>query len=94
MSGLFRFSRKHKRVDRSAGIDGLASLIISAREDAVFRQRLLCVLRLPTSQREPLIRTAVDEMRLRGEPTSAQAAFAILSTDKGALTALHILEAE
>ena len=74
------------------GADAMAALLMAARDDAAFKARLLAVLRLPPAQREPLVRTAVDEMRLRGEPADAQLAFATLATDEGARTALRFLE--
>jgi hypothetical protein len=72
--------------------DTLARLIMAASEDAVFRKRLVFVLKLPQSQREPLMKTAVNEMRLRGEPAGARTAFLVLSTEEGARTALQLLE--
>lgn len=73
------------------GDELLASLILAAREDAGFRAQVLALLRLPPAQREPLVRTAVEEMRLRGESRQAQAAFAVLATREGAQTALRLL---
>jgi len=72
--------------------DALARLLMAAKEDSGFRARVLSVLRAPTLQRESLIHTAVDEMRLRGESEAACAAFATLATEEGAKTALRILE--
>jgi hypothetical protein len=77
-----------------AGGEALARLILAAAEDAEFRKRLLFVLRLPLAQRQPMIRTAVDEMRLRGEPAEIRAAFMALSSDEGAHTALKLLESK
>jgi hypothetical protein len=73
------------------GGEALARLILAAAEDAAFRQRLVAVLRLPLSQREPMIRTAVDAMRLKGEPADVRAAFMTLSSDEGARVALELL---
>lgn len=70
----------------------MAALLMAAREDTAFKARLLAVLRLPLAQREPLVRTAVDEMRLRGEPAETQLAFATLATEEGARAALRFLE--
>jgi len=81
-----------QRPEQSAGSDVLATLIVAATEDAAFRKRLVFILRLPQSQREPLIKTAVDEMRLRAEPADVQAAFLALSTEGGAQTALRLLK--
>ena len=84
------WKQAHSKQDSE--VDALASLILAAREDSAFRKRLIFVLRLPITQREPLVKTAVDEMRLRGESTAAQAAFATLATEDGARTALQLLD--
>lgn len=76
------------------GGEALARLILAAAEDAAFRKRLVAVLRLPLSQREPMIRTAVDTMRLKGEPADVRAAFMTLSSDEGARVALELLGAK
>ena len=81
-----------KRVRAGRNGDALAALITAAREDHAFRKRLILVLRLPTAQREPLLHTAVEEMKLRGEPAAARQAFATLATEQGAKTALKLLE--
>jgi hypothetical protein len=83
---LKRFSAKEH-----GGSDTLASLIMAAQEDAAFRARLVAVLRLPLAQRRSIMNTAIEEMRLRGEPAAAQQAFAMLTTDQGAQTALRLL---
>ena len=74
--------------------DALAHLLLAAQEDDAFRRRLVGLLRLPATQRESLINTALHEMRLRGEPETACAAFATLATEAGAKTALSVLEGE
>jgi hypothetical protein len=76
------------------GGEALARLILAAAEDAAFRKRLVAVLRLPLSQREPMIRTAVDAMKLKGEPEDVRAAFMTLSSDEGARVALELLGAK
>lgn len=91
MNGLVEMLAKRRRSKQGVGADALATLIIAAKEDAGFRKRLVAVLRLPQGQREPLVRTAVDEMRLRGEPADVRAAFMILSTEEGSRTALQLL---
>jgi hypothetical protein len=75
------------------GRDALASLVLAAREDAEFREQLLFVLRLPPTQRGPLIATALEQMTLRGEPAVARAAFRVLSTEEGARQAIQAIEA-
>lgn len=77
--------------DGDAG-ETLARLLLAAKEDLAFRQRVLSLLRLPAAQREPLIHSAVHEMRLRGEPEAACAAFATLAAKEGAAAALRYLE--
>jgi hypothetical protein len=91
MDGIIASFLKRHLSDKDTGADTLATLIMAASEDAAFRKRLVTVLRLPTAQREPLIRTAVDEMRLRGEPAGVQEAFLTLTTAHGAKVALHLL---
>lgn len=72
--------------------DAMTTLVMAAREDYTFRRRLILLLRLPSAQREPLLHTAVEEMRVRGEPVAARQAFATLATEEGARTALKLLE--
>jgi len=74
------------------GRDALASLILAARADDSFRAQLVTVLRLPQSQRGPLISTALEQMAIRGEPAVAREAFRILATDEGAKQALQALD--
>jgi hypothetical protein len=83
-----------KSLHEPPGSEALARLILAAAEDAAFRKRLVAVLRLPLSQREPMIRTAVDAMRLKGEPADVRAAFMTLSSDEGARVALELLGAK
>jgi hypothetical protein len=64
--------------------DALARLLQEAGRDPDLRARILFLVKLPASQRESLVNTAIEEMRLRGEPASARAAFAVLATDEGA----------
>lgn len=81
------------RRQSSDGLDELASLILAARDDPAFREQLVFILKLPRTQRQPLIHTAVEEMRLRGEPTAACAAFSALANDTNAQAALRLLNA-
>jgi hypothetical protein len=83
--------RERLRTIERPGADALATLILAAREDEAFRRRLTFVLRLPPKQREALVRTAVDEMRLQGEPAEARAAFVSVATEEGAAIALRLL---
>lgn len=70
----------------------LATLILAAQDDPDFRRRLLALLRLPKIHREPLLRTAVDEMTIRGESVESRAAFLQLADDEVAGRALALLE--
>jgi len=92
MNGLISILLERFHSEQDSGADALATLILAAREDAAFRQRLVIVLRLPASHREALIRTAVSEMRLRGEAPAVQKALLALSTEEGARTALQLLD--
>ncbi len=65
-------------------VEALAVLLTAAHDDDALRARLLAVVRLPRVHREPLIRTALDEMVLRGEPEPLRRAFAVLIDDDGA----------
>jgi hypothetical protein len=71
------------RAAAAAG-DALARLLREAGRDAGLRARILFLLKLPPRQRESLVNTALAEMRLRGEPADARAAFAVLATEAGA----------
>jgi hypothetical protein len=70
----------------------IARLLIAAREDEAFGQRVRFLLRLPGPQRTSLVNTALHEMTLRGEPQSLREAFAVLATDTGAAAALRALD--
>ena len=69
----------------------IALLLLAAREDEAFGQRVRLLLSLPGPQRTALATTALHEMALRGEPPSLREAFAILATDGGAAAALRVL---
>jgi hypothetical protein len=72
--------------------EGLVTLILATQDDPDFRRRLEALLRLPKVHREPLLRTAVDEMTLRGEPLESREAFLLLVDDELARRALAALE--
>ena len=82
---------KRRPLALDLGADTLATLIVAATEDPAFKKRLIFVLQLPQSHRGPLIKTAVDEMRLRGEPADIRAAFLMLADEESARTALRLL---
>ena len=74
--------------------DVIARLLLAAKEDDAFRQRILFLLQAPAAQRQSLVNSALHEMSMRGEPQNVRAAFAILATDEGARTALNVLKAK
>jgi hypothetical protein len=78
--------------DSGQAIDVIATLLQAARDDSVLRRRLEFLLRLPSLQRESLVNTAVEEMRLRRESAADRAAFAALATDAGAAAARRVLK--
>ncbi len=71
--------------------EALAALILAARADEAFRRRVLAVVNLPARDREPLVRTAVEEMQRRGEPAAIRAAFLVLASPQGAAIAARAL---
>ena len=71
----------------------LASLVLAAREDAAFRDRVMFVLNLPVTHRESLVRTAVEEMERKGEPAEMRTAFLALATPEGAEAAARAIAA-
>lgn len=94
MSSTIQKLGRFLRPTPSDGREELAELILAAREDPQFKAQVLALLQLPQAQREPLVRTAVEEMRLRNESAETRAAFARLATAEGARTALRLLESE
>ena len=69
-------------------------LLLAAREDPAFGAQLTALLGRPRREREPLIRTALHEMELRGEDAAACAAFGRLVDDATAERALRLLAEE
>jgi hypothetical protein len=92
MTLIDRIVRKLHGADAKDAQDALASLVLAAREDSVFRERVMAVLELPTDRRESLVRSAVEEMKLRGEPAAVRAAFLVLATPEGAAAAAQQIE--
>ena len=69
----------------------LAMLVLAARDDPAFGRQVKMLLALPSLQRASIIHSAVDEMKLKGEPADLRAAFAVLATDEGAAAARDLL---
>lgn len=84
---------RHPRHGEENGepLELLASLLIAARDDEKLRAQILHLSRLPGLQRQSLVNTALHEMMLRGEPSSARAAFSSLASDEGARVAVEFL---
>ena len=77
--------RQAGQVSSEAG-DALARLLLEAAQDARLRAQILFLLNLPPKQRESLVNSALEEMKLRGEAAEFRTAFAVLATDEGAVT--------
>ncbi len=94
MTLVDRIIRRIRGEDEEAVQDALANLVLAAREDEAFRQRLMLVLELPAEQRESLVRSAVEDMKLRGEPAAIRAAFLALATAEAADAAARLIKCE
>lgn len=79
-------------VNRDSAKDALASLLMAAREDEILKKEISRLIRLPDAQRESLVISAIDEMKLRGESPEICGAFAILATSDGAAAAQNALD--
>lgn len=78
----------------SDAAEAFSRLVQAARDDDVFRRRVMFVLQLPPPQRESMVRSAVAEMRLRGEPVEIQAAFLALASEAGAQAAARLIKSD
>ncbi len=92
MNSADRIIRKPGSGREEAARATLADLVLAARDDAAFRKRVMFVLKLPALQRESLVRSAVHEMELRGEPAALRAAFLVLATAEGAAAAARLID--
>ncbi|WP_221032063.1 hypothetical protein [Actomonas aquatica] len=72
-------------------LDALTTLLTAARDDRSLRAQVLMLVRLPDGQREAIVNSAVEEMRLKGEPADIRAAFALLGPADGAQRAADFL---
>jgi hypothetical protein len=86
--------RKFLLLEDESPSDVIARLLLAAKEDKAFRDRIRFLLRAPSAQRQSLVNSALHEMTLRGEPQNVRTAFALLATDEGAETALRVLNAK
>jgi hypothetical protein len=59
-------------------------LLLAAREDPEFGNRLHAILRLPSFHRKSMVNTALNEMQLKGEPPLLMQAIALLADDASA----------
>ena len=62
----------------------LARLLREAEKDRTLRSQIRFLVSLPDVQRESLVNTALEQMKLQGEPAEIRAAFAVLATEEGA----------
>ena len=92
MKLIDRLSKVCRMRDADDAKDALATLILAARENKEFRRELIFLLGLPDEQRTPLVLTAVEEMKLKGEPPEICAAFSILATSDGAAAAIKAID--
>ena len=67
-------------------------LLLAAKEDREFGNRLRVVLRLPSFQRKSMINSALAEMQAKGEPPLLMQAIALLADDASAAKMLSYLE--
>ena len=67
------------------------TLVAAAREDPQLSHSLLAVLNLPSFQRQSLLNSIIQEMRLRSEDTDLIAAVAALRDDDVAARAAELL---
>jgi hypothetical protein len=71
--------------------EALTHLVLAAEEDIAFRRQILLLLDLPRPQREAMVRSAVEAMRIRGEPLPLRTAFLSLATENGADAVARLL---
>lgn len=81
-----------QRPKPDAVTDDLATLIMAAREDESLRKEISDLVGMPDQQRASLVNTAVEEMKLKGEPASIRGAFSILGTPEGAAAVANALK--
>jgi len=71
--------------------EALAHLVLAAQEDEAFHRQILLLLDLPRPQREAMVRSAVEAMRIKGEPKALRTAFLSLATQPGAEAAARLI---
>ena len=64
--------------------DALVTLIMAALDDENLRRKITALVGLPDIHRTSLVRSAIDEMKFKGEPPEIRAAFSIMATKEGA----------
>ncbi|XOV90258.1 MAG: hypothetical protein ACFHX7_10335 [Pseudomonadota bacterium] len=74
--------------------DDLVDLVRVAQEDPQIRQHLLLILEQPTFQRQSLINSWIEELRLVSAPVSLIRALAALTDDDRARITQEILSQE
>ena len=81
------FDSSRKGISESATV-----LLLAAKEDKEFGDRLRVVLRLPSFHRKSMINSALAEMQAKGEPPLLMQAIALLADDASAAKMLGYLE--
>jgi hypothetical protein len=80
------------RPSREGISDSATVLLLAAKEDREFGDRLRLVLRLPSFQRKSMINSALAEMQAKGEPALLMQAIALFADDVSAARMLSYLE--
>ena len=76
--------RSSRRKSEKGISESATVLLLAAREDPEFGDRLRAILRLPSFQRKSMINSALNEMQLKGEPPLLMQAIALLADDASA----------
>ena len=80
--------------EASGALEDIATLMLAARENPELKLEIEGLLSLPDTSRAALVHTAVEEMKMKGEPASVRAAFTLLSTPEGAAAAREALRSQ
>ena len=70
------------------------TLVAAAREDGELSRSLSAILRLPSFQRQSLLNSMIQEMKLRSEPPDLIAAVSALLDDDIAAKVAELIEAD
>jgi hypothetical protein len=84
-------SPKTNELTANFAFEGVSALLRSALSDPGLKTQIINLARLPSLHRAAILKTAIHEMTLRGEPEDIRSAFGLLATDEGAAVALQFL---